>query len=606
MQATTPPAAPPESTLLLGQNSETILRRTAQIILVGSMVLLLLPPRSLWPVTISNASNYATMLIAICAWFFANRGWSRFAAVWLTASLLLLQVANATQIAGVRTPGLLIALPISITVAAWLGGLRAALLTAALALVSVMALLIAELNGWLEGLILRPPLTYGVVLIFGIIVTAAVQYSSLKAFHIQVLQMREAQARSAALLHGNPVPISTLDAEGRFVDVNAAWLHTFAMDKAAVLGQTSAELGLWCDLGARADFMALLQSGATVMGYPAWMRPQGRDQLFHIYAARIQLNEAQHYAITMLDQSDRLAAEHAQHAIQEQLETRVAERTAELRNTITQLENTQAALVQSEKLASLGSLVAGVAHELNTPLGNNLMLATTMEKNVADLQDKVARNTLRKSDLSEFLQTQAEMAALAVRNIQRSADLISSFKQVAVDRTSERCRDFDLQTLVDDTWRALQPSLRKRALQVTRTVDSGIACHGYPGAVGQILTNLIQNAALHAFGDTGGGTITIRGQRTAAQRIVLEVEDDGCGMDEATARKVFDPFFTTKLGQGGSGLGLSIAYNLAAGTLQGTLNLRSTPGQGSCFRLEFPQHLPARPPLEADPVPPAA
>lgn len=590
MQEPTQQTDASQSTLLLGRASDTILRRTSQVILAGTLALAFLPPLHLWPIGTDNASNYTIMLVAACAWYFVNRGWSRFAAVWLTASLLLVQVANATQVAGVRTPGLLIALPVTITIAAWLGGLRAALSIAVLALLSAVGLLAAELQGMLAALTVRPPLTYGVILIVGIIVTAAVQYGSLKAFHTQFLQMREAQARSAALLHGNPVPISTLDSEGRFVDVNAAWLHTFSLARDAVLGHNSEHLDLWRDRAARSEFMALLRHSATVRDYPAWLHTPAGTTLFHIHAAHIQLNDAKHYAVTLLDQSERLAAERAAREHQELLEQRVAQRTAELRRTITQLESTQAALVQSEKLASLGALVAGVAHELNTPLGNNLMLATTIEQNVTELKEKVAHNTLRKAELDGFVQTQTEIATLVVRNAQRSADLISSFKQIAVDRTSERCRDFDLQALVNDTWRALQPSLRQQAVQVTLAVDSGIACHGYPGAAGQILTNLIQNAALHAFG-AGGGAVTVRGHCAADHRIVLEVQDDGCGMDEATARKVFDPFFTTKLGQGGSGLGLSIAYNLAVGTLHGSLRVHTAPGQGSCFRLEFPQHL---------------
>lgn len=577
--------------LLLGARSETILRRVSLLVFLGTLVTALISPQSLWPISVSNASNYITMFVGASAWFMAHRGWARTAAIWLTACLLLVQVANATVITGVRTPGLLIALPVTITIAAWLGGLRAALLIAALGILSTLVLLLAEQTGILAPAIVRPPLTYGAVLIIGIAVTAAVQYGSLHAYQNQFFQMRQAQARGAALFHNNPVPISTLDDNSRFVDVNEAWLCTFGLMRNAVLGHTSAELGLWCDPQARQDFVVQMKSHATVIAHPAWMNIQGKPTLFHIHAARIMVDDKRHFAITMLDQSDRLAAEQTQRTVQEQLESRVAQRTAELRKSIAQLESTQDALVQSEKLASLGALVAGVAHELNTPLGNDLTLATTMQQHIASMQEKIAHNQLRKSDLTDFLTTQNEMADIMVRNTERSAALISSFKQVAVDRTSERHRSFPLRELVQDTQRALQPSLRHRSLHFVVDEVQDISCDGYPGAVGQILTNLIQNAAIHAFTDNSPGEIHIRAHTTPDRRVVLEVEDNGCGMDAQTVRKVFDPFFTTRLGQGGSGLGLSIAYNMATATLQGTLTVQSTPQKGSCFRLEYPQHL---------------
>lgn len=583
----------PTSDLLLGAQSESILYRISLLAMVATVVVSWTIVDSLWPVTIDNATTYAVLLIGCTTWWLTSRGWGRMAAFWLTSCMLLTEVVNATQVSGLRTPGLLVILPTTVTVAAWLGGTRAALGTATVGMVSTLGLLAAEHWGLVHPVTQRSVLTYGTALFFGILVTAAVQYASLRAYHLQLVAMRNEQARNEALFHDNPVPISTLDADGRFVDVNEAWLRTFHRSRDAVLGHTSAELGLWCNPSERAEFMALMQSHDTVMAYPAWLHTPGAAALFHIHAARILLGSERHFAITLLDQSDRLAAETAHRQVQEQLESRVAERTAELRATITALESTQAALVQSEKLASLGSLVAGVAHELNTPVGTNLTLATTVQQHVADLQHKAAHDSLRKSDLNNFLRTQGEMAELLVRNAQRSADLISSFKQVAVDRTSERQRTFDLHDLALDTQRSLQPSLRHLRLHFSLDIAQGIHCDGYPGAVGQILTNLIQNAAIHAFAADSAGHICIRAHTTPEHRVVLEVQDDGCGMDAATAHRVFDPFFTTRLGQGGSGLGLSVAYNLATGTLQGALGVRSTPGQGSCFRLEFPQHLPA-------------
>lgn len=581
---------PQQDDLLLGQNSEAILLRTSWIIIVGVTVLMLLPGQRSWPITVDNVSTYLHLVLAFVAWVLARQGHGRLAAVCLTAGLMLIQVFNATQVAGARTPGLLIALPVTVTIAAWLGGLRAAVSIAALAVLSTAGLMVAEANHLLTPTVDRPSLTYGTILIIGILLTLAVQYGSLQAFNRQFQQVRQSEARNVALMHGNPIPISTLDASSRFVEVNDAWLHAMGRERDHVIGRTSAELGLWRDQSARENFIGLMQSSDSVIAYPAWLLAKGSATLFHIYAARILVGNERNFAVTLLDQSDRLAAENAQKEVQERLESSVQARTAELRKTISALESTQSALVQSEKLASLGALVAGVAHELNTPIGTILTLASTVQENVTDLQHKADRDALRKSELSSFLTQQRDMADVLERNARRSADLISSFKQIAVDRTSERQRVYQLRELVFDTQRSLQPSLRGQDIHFTLDIPEHITCDGYPGAVSQILTNLIQNAAVHAFNNQTG-EVRVRAHVTDMDRVVLEVEDNGKGMDGPTARKVFDPFFTTRMGQGGSGLGLSVAYNLATGTLQGTLSVQSTPGQGSCFRLEFPQHL---------------
>jgi signal transduction histidine kinase len=242
--------------------------------------------------------------------------------------------------------------------------------------------------------------------------------------------------------------------------------------------------------------------------------------------------------------------------------------------------------VQSEKLASLGAMVAGISHELNTPIGNTVTVSSTLQAQVKDFKKLVDSGQLRKSDLTDFLGLLNEMADVIVRSTQRAAELVTSFKQVAVDRSSERRRDFDLADLVQELVTALKPSMRKFEITIAVDIAPGIACDSYPGPVGQVVTNLIQNAVTHAFSAEKFGTIFINAQVDGAW-VVMQVRDDGKGMDEHTLKHAFDPFFTTRLGQGGSGLGLSVSHRIATTVLGGTLSASSVAGEGSSFTFSF-------------------
>ncbi|HPW29533.1 MAG TPA: ATP-binding protein, partial [Rhodoferax sp.] len=297
---------------------------------------------------------------------------------------------------------------------------------------------------------------------------------------------------------------------------------------------------------------------------------------------------------SMLDQTDHQAAEAAQRALNEDLEKRVTERTAELTRMVQTLQATQSELVEAEKLASLGAMVAGISHELNTPLGVAVTVASTLQDRVADIRSLASTDQLRRSALSNFLSEQEEMAKVLMRSIERAAALVSSFKQVAVDRASERRRTFNLVQLVDDIITSVQPGMDKTRLTITHTVGSSIVCDTLPGPIGQVLTNLLQNAKVHAFEGRATGHIRIDSEVMgvgAAAQVVLRIQDDGTGMTEHVRRHAFDPFFTTRLGQGGSGLGLSVSHQLAKVTLGGNLSVESTPGLGSCFTFSFLQTL---------------
>lgn len=261
----------------------------------------------------------------------------------------------------------------------------------------------------------------------------------------------------------------------------------------------------------------------------------------------------------------------------------------ELRETVDVLRQTQEELVESEKMASLGGLIAGVAHEINTPVGICLTAASSLEHQVSVLQKDFDRGALTHGRFKSTLETLSSAADLVSRNARRAGALISSFKQVAVDQTSDERRKFMLFDYIEDVLISLGPELSRRKIDYRlKGGDREIELNGYPGTIGQIMTNLSMNAALHAYDAESGGTIEILCEMQAPEDIVITVRDFGKGMDDETRRKMFDPFFTTKRGEGGTGLGMHIVYNLVTQRLGGRISCRSAPGEGTTVELRFP------------------
>jgi signal transduction histidine kinase len=268
----------------------------------------------------------------------------------------------------------------------------------------------------------------------------------------------------------------------------------------------------------------------------------------------------------------------------------------ELQTALDELHTAQDCLVQSEKLAALGGLVAGVAHELNTPLGNALTTASALHDNATVIAQAHAQGSLRRAQLQGFLDASLEGGDLLLRNIGRAAKLVESFKQVAVDQGSLRRRQFHLHAVVEDTLAALRPSFKHQPVLLVQEVAPNFLLDSYPEPLEQVLTNLVQNAVLHGLGQRGALRIRIGAQamaRDGGPGVELVCEDDGDGMTEQVAHNAFDPYFTTRFGQGGSGLGLYIVYNLVQSALGGTITLTSAPGGGARFVIWLPLSAPA-------------
>jgi signal transduction histidine kinase len=290
---------------------------------------------------------------------------------------------------------------------------------------------------------------------------------------------------------------------------------------------------------------------------------------------------ASHVAVALA----RMQADHRLRKTKEALE----EQNAALNTALTQLQQAQGELVRQEKLASLGRLVAGVAHEINTPLGICVTATSHLVEELRLTRDELAGGEMTEDSLNSFLDIVDQSLRIMTTNTQRAAALVRSFKQVAVDQSSDDIRSFNLRNYLNEVLLSLQPKLKGRPVKVEVDCPPDVVLESYPGAVSQILTNMLMNSLVHGFEERDqAGNITIR-VAVEGDVVSLSYADDGAGMDRDTLDKLFDPFFTTKRGNGGSGLGAHILYNLVTGALGGSVHAESAPGEGLRYELTFPR-----------------
>ncbi|HLA34170.1 MAG TPA: hybrid sensor histidine kinase/response regulator [Rhodocyclaceae bacterium] len=281
--------------------------------------------------------------------------------------------------------------------------------------------------------------------------------------------------------------------------------------------------------------------------------------------------------------------------LNETLERRVEQRSMALEATMLSLRRSQEELVRSEAKATLSTLIASISHELHTPLGNSVIMTNTMVDNIGSFRHRVESGQLRRSELLSFLTTLAEGEELLQRNLQRAQDLLGKFKQVAADQASEQRRRFDLATTVREILQTIAPSLKAKPYRIVQDIPAELEVDGYPGALGQVLINLVNNAWLHAFEGRDRGTLTIQAA-LENDHIRIRVADDGVGMAPEISSRLFQPFFSTKIGHGGTGLGMTIVENLVTKSLAGRLEVESIPGKGTRFDIRIPKIAPCTPP----------
>lgn len=429
---------------------------------------------------------------------------------------------------------------------------------------------------------------------------------------IDITERRRREADFQVAMTLMPVPVGIANTEGAIVFLNTAFIGTYGYSISDV-----PTVGVWLDRAYpdpayrlrasemwSADVAVAVATGDTTPSreYEVTTKAGRQKQVLITMRPIGEMFVTVFEDITQRRKDEVELKLHREHMASQVFErTReLGEKNAALETTLSQLRNAQDRLVQSSKLASLGELVAGIAHELNTPIGNAKTLASTLRDRGEQMRRQVATAAVRRSELLAYVDQAGEGASLLERNLDRAAELLQSFKHVAVDRASSQRRKFDLDPTVHDLVATLHPMLKRSPVAVVLEIEPDLLLDSYPGPLGQVLVNLVQNALVHAFPEGAAGTVRITGQGLA-DTVEIRVRDDGQGIEEKHLRRVFDPFFTTRLGQGGSGLGLNIAYNIVTGLLGGTLSVESRVGQGSCFVLRIPKVAPENPAEEGDP-----
>ncbi len=416
-----------------------------------------------------------------------------------------------------------------------------------------------------------------------------------------VAAMRESESRFALLFKHSPLPMCYASSDDTFrtTQWNEAWFKAFGFDPERDQGKNGTELNLWVDpqVPQRLLSMVPLQKMHSHIETPL-RRADGSIRMVAV-STRLSVDMQRPVLVsTYFDITEREESRQKIESLNAELESRVEVRTAELQaanlelsQTLETLRVAKDQLVQSEKLAALGALVAGVSHELNTPIGNGLTVASTLEHRVEEFAQKIDRG-LRRSDLQTFVEEARFAAEIITRNLGRAEHLVSSFKQVAVDQTSSQRRIFSLDSLVSEIVLTLRPVIRKYACAVVVEVPIQIMLESYPGPLGQVLTNLVNNALLHGFKTQDTGSVTISATPGTDDTVHLTVRDTGKGIAPENMHRIFEPFFTTRLGQGGSGLGLHIVHNIVGGVLGGQIKVMSEPAVCTEFSLILPRVAP--------------
>lgn len=417
--------------------------------------------------------------------------------------------------------------------------------------------------------------------------------------------LRTSEQRFSTMFQSSPVAMFVTQVRGNHVikDVNSAFERLFMRPRDTVIGKNTVDLNLYADTSDRRMLIEELMLSGTTHDHEIWMnRGDGRMVLVQFSGHTFFLSGDKFGILACQDVTDKRRIENEIRELNATLEERVNERTEELQQaneelaaTLETLNMAQEELVRSEKLAALGSLVAGIAHELNTPIGNSLMVASTLVDQTRTLSRQYATGGgIKRSMLENYIGDAGKAGDILVRNLYRAANLVTSFKQVAMDQTSSQRRRFSLAEMISEIIVTLSPTLRKTAFVVKQEIPASLYLDSYPGPLGQVLTNMLNNALLHAFDGREHGTILIAAHANGEGWVELTVKDDGVGIPLNNLNRIFDPFFTTKLGAGGSGLGLNITHNIVTGVLGGRIRVLSELGVGTTFFISLPTIAPQK------------
>lgn len=408
-----------------------------------------------------------------------------------------------------------------------------------------------------------------------------------------VEELRESEARIRALFDATSDSVILMDTEGLILAINEHGARRRNLSPEDMIGHF-----IYDHLPPNAAEIRRLQVQEALRTRSPRTFEEERSGFYYaitIYPILDEENAPRQLASFSRDITAQRESEETIRRMNESLELRVHERTsqleaanAELKKTLEQLTNAHKQLVESEKMASLGGLVAGVAHEINTPVGIGVTAASHLEAKTKAILDEYKAGGLKRASLEEFLDVCDESTRMILSNLKRAAELIRSFKQVAVDRSTEDRRKFKLRAYLDEVLLSLRPHLKKTEHSVTVICDPELTMDSYPGALSQIITNLVMNSLVHAFDPGTAGDITIFAS-PKGHDVELIYVDNGKGIAPEHLDKIFEPFYTTRRGRGGTGLGLHILYNLVTQQMHGSVHCDSVLGQGTTFTLLLPQ-----------------
>ena len=409
--------------------------------------------------------------------------------------------------------------------------------------------------------------------------------------------LRRSQSLLENIVEKSSAVIYIKDLQGRYMLVNQRFLQTLPTGAGDPLGRD--DVALYSDApgsALRSNDREVLESGHA-KAYEESLPDSTGDVRTYLSEKFPLIDEHGHtWALggVSTDITERKRGEIELLQYRDRLEIEVAERTGQmveanrdLAASLETLRRAQDELVRNEKLAALGALVAGVAHELNTPIGNSLLAVSTLMDQTRGFQ-KMAAEGLKRSALQSFIDDINGGGEIVLRNLHRAVDLVSSFKQVAVDRATSQRRAFMLADLANEILLVLMPTFKKSGIKVRQEVPELIQMNSYPGPFGQVLINLITNALSHGFDGRTEGEVLISARMLDGGKVEVCVSDNGGGIAPENMSRIYDPFFTTKLGKGGSGLGLNIVYNIVYGVLDGKIDVKSELGTGTRFTLTLP------------------
>lgn len=414
--------------------------------------------------------------------------------------------------------------------------------------------------------------------------------------------LRESENKFIGLFQQSPLPLALLAQEKDYlIEVNQVFLLQFGYQREELICVAAAHQQLWHAEAARDAYQQLLHEHDYVEKMEvALLRKDGVRITCVISSRKFEIDGQTMVVFSPLDITRQRQIETEIRELNQELEQRVRYRTQklvhtnqELAETLQSLTDMQKDLIHAEKMAALGSLVAGVAHELNTPLGNSMTMASSMATDTQNLLAVMSERSLRRSELETFLSDGVEGANALLLNLTRAAELVSSFKQVAVDQASNLARQFELRKVLEEMVVTSASLYRNRDITMEMHLQPDIYMHSYPGAVSQALSNFITNAINHGFEEREHGKMTLSCRMLDGEQVEVVFSDDGIGIPPTLLSRVFDPFFTTKMGHGGNGLGMHIVYNQVTVLLGGKIYIDSDLGVGTTVRMILPLRAPS-------------